>query len=142
MLRCLCTKTSWYRDSGGIAMSWMGRLANLFRQRGVRDEIDEELASHLEEALERGRSAGEARRALGSALHHREKSLDVKLLPWLAAIGSDVVFGWRQLNKHRAVSAAAILSLALAIGATTAAFRLVDAVLLRTLPVVHPERLF
>ena len=55
---------------------------------------------------------------------------------------SDVVFGWRQLRKHRAASAAAILSLALAIGATTAAFRLVDAVLLRKLPVADPDRLF
>jgi len=52
------------------------------------------------------------------------------------------VFGWRQLKKNRVVSAAAVLSLALAIGATTAAFRLVDAVLWRTLPVAAPERLF
>lgn len=64
------------------------------------------------------------------------------LLPWLDALISDVVFGWRQLRKNRVVSTAAILSLALAIGATTAAFRLVDAVLLRTLPVADPGRLF
>ena len=63
-------------------------------------------------------------------------------LPWLDALALDVVFGWRQLNKHRAATAAAILSLGLAIGATTAAFRLVDAVLLRPLPVADPDRLF
>jgi hypothetical protein len=63
-------------------------------------------------------------------------------LPWLDSLGSDIVFGWRQLRKRPAVSAAAILSLALAIGATTAAFRLVNAVLLRTLPVADPQRLF
>jgi predicted permease len=63
-------------------------------------------------------------------------------LPCLDALASDIVFGWRQLNKHRAVSAAAILSLALATGATTASFRLVDAVLLRTLPIAQPERVF
>src|SRR5205807_5667741 len=108
----------------------------------LNDEIAEELASHMEEAAERGRSPQEARRAFGTPLHHREQSRDVQLLPWLDALASDVVFGWRQLNKHRAVSVAAILSLALAIGATTAAFRLVDAVLLRTLPVAEPERLF
>ena len=44
--------------------------------------------------------------------------------------------------KNKVASAAAVLSLALAIGAVTAAFRLVDALLLRTLPVAHPERLF
>src|SRR5207244_882644 len=123
-------------------MSWMMRLANLFRQRRLNDEIDEELASHIEEATEQGRSAEEARRAFGGALRLREQSRDIKLLPWLDALAADVVFGWRQLKKHRAGSAAAILSLALAIGATTAAFRLVDAVLLRTLPVAEPERLF
>ena len=123
-------------------MSWMRRFSNLFRQGRLHDEIEEELASHLEEAMELGRSAAEARKAFGGMLRHREQSRDLKLLPWLDALASDVVFGWRQLNKHRAVSAAAILSLALAIGATTAAFRLVDAVLLRTLPVAQPERLF
>src|SRR2546422_2170918 len=125
-----------------MAMSWMRRLANLFRQRRLNDEIDEELASHIEEAIARGRSAEEARRAFGGTLRHREQSRDIKLLPWLDALAADVVFGWRQLNKHCVASTAAILSLALAIGATTAAFQLVDAVLLRTLPVAEPERLF
>src|SRR5262249_30460755 len=55
---------------------------------------------------------------------------------------ADIIFGWRQLRKRPAVSAAAILSLALAIGTTTAAFRLVNAVLLRTLPVADPQGLF
>ena len=122
-------------------MSWITHFANLFRQRRLHDELEEELASHIDEAVERGRSAAEARRAFGGALRYREQSRDLKLLPWLDALASDVVFGWRQLNKRRAASAAAILSLALAIGATTAVFRLVDAVLLRTLPVAEPERL-
>jgi len=75
-------------------------------------------------------------------LRHRETSRDLKLLPWLDALSSDVVFAWRQLHKHRTASAAAILSLALAIGATTAAFRLVDALFLRPLPVSDPHRLY
>src|SRR5260370_9661703 len=105
-------------------MSWTRRLVNLFRQRRLNGELDEELASHIDEAVSRGRSAIEARRAFGTALHHREESRDIKLLPWLDALASDVVFGWRQLKKHRAVSAPAILSLALAIGSTTVSFRL------------------
>ena len=63
-------------------------------------------------------------------------------LPWLDALRSDVIVATRQLKKHRAATAAAILSLGLAIGATTVAFRLVDAVLLRPLPVADPDRLF
>ncbi|MDR3700323.1 MAG: ADOP family duplicated permease [Candidatus Sulfopaludibacter sp.] len=54
----------------------------------------------------------------------------------------DIVFAWRQINKSWATSAAAILSLGLAMGACTSAFRLIDALLLRPLPVAHPERLY
>ena len=59
----------------------------------------------------------------------------------LDSLRSDSVFGWRQLKKNKVTSAAAILSLALAIGACATAFRLVDALLLRPLPVANPERL-
>src|SRR5206468_3367575 len=113
-----------------IGMSWIGRFGNFFRRGRVDAEIEEELASHIEEAIEQGRSPEEARKGFGGELLQRERSRDIKLLPWLDALAADVVFGWRQLRKRPAVSAAAILSLALAIGATTAAFRLIDAVLL------------
>ena len=61
---------------------------------------------------------------------------------WLNALQRDFVFGGRQLRKNKIVSSAAILSLALAIGACTSAFRLIDAVLLRPLPISHSERLY
>ncbi len=60
----------------------------------------------------------------------------------LDSLRADAVFGWRQLNKHGASSAAAILSLGLAIGACAAAFRLVDALFLRPLPISDPQRLY
>lgn len=123
-------------------MSWIGRFTNLFRRGRLDEEIAEEMAAHVAEAVEQGRSAEEARRAFGNALLARERSRDIKLLPWLDSLASDVVFGWRQLRRRPVVSAAAILSLALAIGTTTAAFRLIDAVMLRTLPVAQPDRLF
>jgi predicted permease len=123
-------------------MAWIRRFANLFRRERLDHELDEELASHVDEAIAQGRTAEEAKRALGSALRYREQSRDIKLIAWLDSLSSDVVFGWRQLRKHPGVSLAAILSLALAIGATTAAFRLIDAVLWRTLPVAEPQRLF
>ena len=105
-------------------------------------EIDEELQAHLDEAIEQGRDPAEARRAFGSPLLHRDDSRDVRLIPWLDSLRADAVFGWRQLKKKKITSAAAILSLALAIGACTSAFRLIDALLLRPLPVADPDRLY
>ena len=64
------------------------------------------------------------------------------LRAFLNSLHSDAIFALRQLNKSRITSAAAILSLALAIGACTSAFRLIDALLLRPLPIAHPERLY
>ena len=63
-------------------------------------------------------------------------------LPWLDSLRADAVLGWRRLKKSKVTSAAAILSLALAIGACISAFRLIDALLLRPLPVAAPERLY
>lgn len=123
-------------------MSWISRFINVFRQDRLNQEIEVELTTHIEEAIEQGSSPDAARQALGPALRYREQSRDIKLLPWLDSLASDVVFGWRQLNRRRVTNSAAILSLGLAIGATTAAFRLVDAVLLRKLPVAEPDRLY
>ena len=123
-------------------MSLWSRIANVFRNDRLSGEIDEELRSHLEEAAAQGRDPAEARRAFGSPLRQREASRDVKLVAWLDSLRADAVFGWRQLMKRKVTSAAAILSLALAIGACTAAFRLIDAILWRPLPVSHPERLY
>jgi predicted permease len=61
---------------------------------------------------------------------------------WLDALRADVIFGFRQLKRNKVTSAAAVLSLALAMGACTSAFRLIDALLLRPLPVAEPERLY
>jgi predicted permease len=123
-------------------MSLLSRLSNIFRRDRLRREIEEEFASHLHEAVSRGRDPVEARRAFGPLLQQREQGRDLRLLPWLDSLRADAVFGWRQLAKRKVTSAAAILSLALAIGACTCAFRIVDALLLRPLPVAHPERLY
>jgi predicted permease len=123
-------------------MSLWSRLTNIVRGDRVIDEIEEELQSHLDEAIAQGRDPAEARQALGSALRHREDSLDAKVALWLESIRADVVFGWRHLMKKNVTTSAGILSLALAIGSCTAAFRLIDAVLLRPLPVAHADRLY
>jgi putative ABC transport system permease protein len=123
-------------------MSLWSRLANVVRGDRLSRDIDEELQSHLEEAIENGRDPDETRRAFGSPLKQREESRDIRLIGWLDSLRADAVFGWRQIMKKKVTSAAAILSLALAIGACTSAFRLIDALLLRPLPVTHPEQLY
>ncbi len=123
-------------------MSLWSRITNVLRGEKLNREIDEELEAHIAEAVAQGRDPVEARRAFGSTLRHREESRDVQLVGWLESLRSDAIFGLRQLKKTKVTSAAAILSLALAIGACTSAFRLIDAILLRPLPVANPERLY
>jgi predicted permease len=123
-------------------MSFWSRIANVLHRDRLTREIDEELQSHIDEAIEQGRDPAEVRRAFGSALRIREESRDVKLAAWLDSFCSDIVFGWRQILKNKTASGAAIVSLGLAIGACTAAFRLIDAMLLRPLPVSNPGRLY
>src|ERR1700685_1227021 len=123
-------------------MSLWTRISNVFRGNGLNREIDEELEAHIGEAIAQGRDPLEARRAFGSTLRHREGSRDARLVTWLESLRSDAGFGLRQLKKTKVTSLAAILSLALAIGACASAFRLIDAILLRPLPVANPERLY
>src|SRR3954468_4968438 len=128
---------------------WLDRAIGAFYERRSDDDLEQELASHValaqEAAERRGESTSGAQRAVrvrsGGTTQAMEALRDQRALPWIHALSSDIVFGWRQLNKHRSASGAAILSLGLAIGATTAGFRLVDAVLLRPLPVRDPGSL-
>ena len=120
-------------------MSLWSRMANVLRGDRLSREIDEELQSHIQEAIEQGRDPAEARRSFGSALRQLDESHDIRVIPWLDSLRADAIFGWRQLKKNKVTSAAAILSLALAIGACTSAFRLIDALLLRPLPVADPD---
>ncbi len=123
-------------------MSLWSRIANVLCGDRLSREIDEELQSHIQEAIEQGRDPVEVRKALGPLLRLREESRDVRLIIWLDSLRADAIFGWRQLMKNKVASAAAILSLALGIGACTGAFRLIDALLLRPLPVSQPQELY
>jgi predicted permease len=123
-------------------MSLWSRIANVFRNDRLIAEIDEELQTHLDESITNGRDPAEARRALGSMLRYREKSREIRLVPWLDATVSDARYAARQLYKHKVTTVAALLSLGVAIGGCVAAFRIVDALLLRPLPVREPESLY
>jgi predicted permease len=123
-------------------MSLWTRLRNTLCNERLQREIDEELESHIAEAVAHGRDPGEVRRSFGSPLRHREASRDARLITWLDSLRADAIFGLRQLRKSKITSAAAILSLALAMGLAVAGFRLIDAFLWRPLPVAHADRLY
>src|ERR1051326_1762243 len=123
-------------------MSRWSHFANVFRGERLSRDIAEEMELHIAEAVEQGREESEARRAFGSSLRQSERSRDGRIIPWLDSLRADAVFGWRQLQKRKATSRAAILSLGLAFGACLSAFRLIDALLLRPLPVKSPQQLY
>lgn len=130
-------------------MSWWSRLTNVFTAGRLERELDEELQFHRDERIRELMAGGLSREAATSAVARRfgnplllrEQSRDVKLFPWLDSLIRDVRQGVRALIKHCAVTGASVLSLALALGACVAAFSLVDALILRPLPVRQPERL-
>ncbi len=130
-------------------MSWWSRLTNVFTAGRLERELDEELQFHRDERIRELMASGQSREAATSAVARRfgnplllrEQSRDVKLFPWLDSVVRDVRQGIRALGKHGAVTGASVLSLALALGACVAAFSLVDALILRPLPVRQPERL-
>jgi predicted permease len=123
-------------------MSLGSRIANALRGERLNREIDEELQAHLEEAIAFGRDPEEARRAFGSALRAREASHSIRAAGWLESLLADVRFGCRQLRRNKITSSVAVLSLALAMGSCVAAFRLIDALLWRPLPVANADRLY
>jgi hypothetical protein len=130
-------------------MSLLSRLANVFRPSGVDRALDEEIAFHIEsrveELIEHGvpRAAAEAmaRRQFGNRLRVREASRDVKVLLWLDELMRDLRHGLRALRRAPTVTAIAIATLAIGIGANTAVFSVVNAVLLRPLPFKDGRRL-
>jgi len=130
-------------------MSWISRAVGVFRSGRLNRDLDDEIRFHLEARIEEYTSEGlsfaeasaRARREFGSPALVRDASRDIKLLPRLDAILRDVTFAIRLWRRNKLVVGAALVSLSLAIGACTAAFSLIDAVILRTLPVDDPSSL-
>jgi predicted permease len=86
--------------------------------------------------------AGASQTARGSNLTFREKPRQYQVILSFDSLYADFALAWRRLRKSKVTSAAAILSLALGIGACLAAFQLVNALVLRPLPIAGPDRLY
>ena len=130
-------------------MSWLSRFVSVIRDDRVNRDLDDEMRFHLDERIDEYTRAGlsleeataRARRQFGSLALARDASRDVKLFPRLESILRDVSFAMRLWRHNTLVTGAALVSLSLAIGACTAAFSLIDALILRTLPVDDAQSL-
>jgi predicted permease len=122
-------------------MSLWSRILNALHGERLNREIEEELQSHIDEAIAAGRDPAEARREFGSVLRLREASHSLRVSAGFETFAQDVRFGARLLIKDAGFTAVAVLTLALGIGACTAIFSLVNAVLIRSLPYGDPGRL-
>jgi len=132
----------------GIRGVWLKLRALLSPGRAER-ELDDEIRFHLEmeteENLRRGMDAGEARRrayvAFGGVDRFREETHDARGTRWLEDLARDAGYGLRLLARSPGFTTAALLTLALGVGATTATFSIVQGVLLRPLPFPEADEL-
>jgi predicted permease len=119
------------------------------RRKRMMDELEQDIRAHIEmetqDNIARGMSPEEARyaavRKFGNVTRMQEDAREVWSFVWLEQVWQDVRFGLRMLLKSPAFTAVAVLTLAFGIGANTAIFSLIDAVMLRSLPVENPAQL-
>ncbi len=131
-------------------MSWFSRLKNALHTRPLDESLEDEIQDHLERRSaafrEQGLTAAEARRraltAFGSVTRVREQSREIRLWTGLESTIQDVRYAWRTMRRSPAFTITALLSLSLAIGANTAIYAIVDAAMLRPLPVPDAKRVF
>jgi len=125
-------------------------LRNLFSSRRVDTDLDQEIHAHLEMLIEEKISAGmtreDARRVslieLGGMEQVKERVREVRIGTWLQSVVADCRYGVRQLRKNPTFSAVAVATLALAIGANTVVFCVLNSLILRPLNVPRSDSLY
>ncbi|MDX2152817.1 MAG: ABC transporter permease [Bryobacteraceae bacterium] len=128
-------------------MGFWKRLRGTFADGGMaaEDEVSFHIDMRVKEYMATGLSQEEARRKallrFGNPTAVKEKTREMNILSWLESVGQDLRYGVRMLRRTPGLTLVAVLSLALGIGANTAIFSLLDAVMLKMLPVREPERL-
>lgn len=131
-------------------MGMLRRLLNLGRRGKTDADIEAELESHIEMRAEDNLAAGmspeqarrEARLRFGNPLTVKEETAASDAVLELDGLWRDLRHVARQLRKSPAFTAAAVITLALGIGATTAIFTLVQQVMMKSLPVAKPQELW
>ncbi len=125
------------------------RLSGLLRKAQGDDDLEAELASHvamhIEDGIRSGLSAEEARRqaliSLGGVEQTRQAYRERRGLPWLETLVLDLGYSLRRLAKHPAITAMAVLSIGLGLGANATIFSMVSRFVLRPAPVGDPSTL-
>src|SRR5579862_3192095 len=128
---------------------WIKRLLTTLRPRRLDDDLADEIQFHIErrtaDLIAQGLSPEQARTRVAAQFGNRtllkERTRERDILVWLETAIQDVRYALRGFRRSPVFTATAILSLALGIGANTAIFTLIDALLLRSLPVRDPKQL-